>query len=944
MTLLYDKKIQRYELFDKKQSLKIKERSIDNQIYKVQKISEKDQHLGKIIKFIFGFRENPEFLFRILRFLDDIRISSMNYANQERKKIDDNFDNSFFYFISNNFYNNFKDDEYLALIYRLLKEQINENYNNFLEENSVLYNLFKEMLIQIDMKIKLKEILYGILLKIEELSDEEFLLDIFNINKFIYKLKESEKKGTITEKVKNLFLNPKQDILKQDERLFRRFTKFNIKELINDNYEEKNENIRGFIFKIKTLLKLNNEEQFELNEKKCDIKNFYNFIYQNSINPKLCIIIYRHYFLKVRKILHLIIDTFISKINYIPNIINCICKIIYILCKNSYKYIFSNYEIFSMIGKFFFENLINFYLFEEKYTVMLDFFPLSNYSKQNLETIKFLLLNLFEGNIFSINNNPNLIPFNSLFFNELFPKLFNFYKSLTITENTNYIENLISGKIKENNFEYDFFDIYPNEIFSNMSFCFNLKNSNFLLTLLESFIGEKNRENFYKRGDKLCINNMKQYFGDISSYGKKTNFDENIFYLYYNNISEEFDLENENDESQIIFSIDEQNLQEIESEEEFKENEEIKMKNRLCLLLYKMNDLDEEIFTKEEKNNFSLLINKLIIISKEDSIGKTLKILLKKKELEENNFNSNIFFEELNELIEEYSKEFKESYNKMTLANENLRNIQLNKINYMKYNENLLLYNTYLDLDKLLGQNQYYITPNINKRIDNFIQFLDDFYNIKDNKLDEYYNQKITDDFIDNKIILFPNEDEEEEINITNYPQQIKLLIEYLNIFKENLTESYYRIIIDYISAKIYDNLIIHKPDKYDVILFNNLIKDNLIYQANKIENPDSNVIDNIRKAMKKYVNLKGVFQKTLAIEEVKNIFQKHFSFIKGKNESIFVDDEMNYMCFSISKLYLKTLVLVTKYLSIFSVDRKTISTISSALSHILIEDIKCEK
>ena len=944
MTLLYDKKIQRYELFDKKQSLKIKERSIDNQIYKVQKISEKDERLGKVIKFIFGFRENPEFLFRILRFLDDIRISSMNYANQERKKIYDNFDNSFFYFISNNFYNNFKDDEYLALIYRLLKEQINENYNNFLEENSVLYNLFKEMLIQIDMKIKLKEILYGILLKIEELSDEEFLLDVNNINKFIYKLKECEKKGTITEKVKNLFLNPKKDILKQDERLFRRFTKFNIKELINDNYEEKNENIRGFIFKIKTLLKLNNEEQFELNEKKCDIKNFYNFIYQNSINPKLCIIIYRHYFLKVRKILHLIIDTFISKINYIPNIINCICKIIYILCKNSYKYIFSNYEIFSMIGKFFFENLINFYLFEEKYTVMLDFFPLSNYSKQNLETIKFLLLNLFEGNIFSINNNPNLIPFNSLFFNELFPKLFNFYKSLTITENTNYIENLISGKIKENNFEYDFFDIYPNEIFSNMSFCFNLKNYNFLLTLLESFIGEKNRENFYKRGDKLCINNMKQYFGDISSYGKKTNFDENIFYLYYNNISEEFDLENENDESQIIFSIDEQNLQEIESEKEFKENEEIKMKNRLCLLLYKMNDLDEEIFTKEEKNNFSLLINKLIIISKEDSIGKTLKILLKKKELEENNFNSNIFFEELNQLIEEYSKEFKESYNKMTLANENLRNIQLNKINYMKYNENLLLYNTYLDLDKLLGQNQYYITPNINKRIDNFIQFLDDFYNIQDNKLDEYYNQKITDDFIDNKIILFPNEDEEEEINITNYPQQIKLLIEYLNIFKENLTESYYRIIIDYISAKIYDNLIIHKPDKYDVILFNNLIKDNLIYQANKIENPDSNVIDNIRKAMKKYVNLKGVFQKTLAIEEVKNIFQKHFSFIKGKNESIFVDDEMNYMCFSISKLYLKTLVLVTKYLSIFSVDRKTISTISSALSHILIEDIKCEK
>ena len=96
MTLLYDKKIQRYELFDKKQSLKIKERSIDNQIYKVQKISEKDERLGKVIKFIFGFRENPEFLFRTLRFLDDIRISSMNYAIQERQRVFDKIDNSFY--------------------------------------------------------------------------------------------------------------------------------------------------------------------------------------------------------------------------------------------------------------------------------------------------------------------------------------------------------------------------------------------------------------------------------------------------------------------------------------------------------------------------------------------------------------------------------------------------------------------------------------------------------------------------------------------------------------------------------------------------------------------------------------------------------------------------------------------------------------------------------
>ena len=79
---------------------------------------------------------------------------------------------------------------------------------------------------------------------------------------------------------------------------------------------------------------------------------------------------------------------------------------------------------------------------------------------------------------------------------DFFPKLLKFYKSLKI--NTNYIENLIAGKRKENNFEYDFFDIYQNEIFSNLLFCFNL-----------------NRENFNNRGNKLYFNDMKLYFGNI---------------------------------------------------------------------------------------------------------------------------------------------------------------------------------------------------------------------------------------------------------------------------------------------------------------------------------------------------------------------------------------------------------------------------------------------
>ena len=173
LTSLYKKKIQRYEIFEKEESLETKKNRSDSPIYEVKKIPEKDADFVKVTKLVFGFRENPEFLFRILKFLDDIRISTMNYAIQERQKVFDKIDNSFYYFIANNLFNNLtftdsKDDEFLSVIFRLLKEQINEKYEHFLEKNSVLSNIFKAMLIQIDMKEKFKEILQEILFKMEE--------------------------------------------------------------------------------------------------------------------------------------------------------------------------------------------------------------------------------------------------------------------------------------------------------------------------------------------------------------------------------------------------------------------------------------------------------------------------------------------------------------------------------------------------------------------------------------------------------------------------------------------------------------------------------------------------------------------------------------------------------------------------------------------------------
>ena len=535
------------------------------------------------------------------------------------------------------------------------------------------------------MKEKFKEILEEILFKMEELSDEEWLLDINNINNFIYNLKEN--KGPIIQKVKNLFLKPRDDILKNDERLFRKYENFKIsKDLIENFDEEKYENMRGYVDKLKSLIEYKNNSNIITNkENNYNIKHFYNAL-KISSNDNIVMQIYEHYFLIIRKILHFTIDTFILKINYFPNIIKSICKMIFILTKNSYRYKLTNFDILTSIGKFILNQIIKLYLYDNNYTVMLDFFPSSIYSKKNSKLLKTILSTLQRGDFFSKDNFPNLIPFNALFYEELLPKLINFYKSLINVEFSDYINDLISGVIDENDFSYDFFETNPEEIFSNMSICFNIKNYHSFLTLFKIYTLERqDRREFYKRGDKNCINNMKQYFGAVGDY-KDLKIDENVFYLYYNNLSEEFDFENIKNDTQIVYSIPEKNVQEIESQEEFNENQIVKMKNRLCLLLYKINDLNINDYTQNEKSNFTKMIRKIILISKEEIIGKTLKILIDKINKTDNEELNNQLFNELSNGIKDFSDELEDSFLKMEKANENLRAIKLNIKKIIKYN------------------------------------------------------------------------------------------------------------------------------------------------------------------------------------------------------------------------------------------------------------------
>ena len=124
---------------------------------------------------------------------------------------------------------------------------------------------------------------------------------------------------------------------------------------------------------------------------------------------------------------------------------------------------------------------------------------------------------------------------------------------------------------------------------------------------------------------------MKQYFGYVDDFKEyklftshNMNKNPNIFYFYYKIISEFVD------NSDFTFNLPIKDIKDIQSQEEFNEYEIVKMKNLLCLLLYKIKDLDEEEFSFDEKINFLTIIKRIILISKEDVIGNILMILIEK--------------------------------------------------------------------------------------------------------------------------------------------------------------------------------------------------------------------------------------------------------------------------------------------------------------------------
>ena len=116
-----------------------------------------------------------------------------------------------------------------------------------------------------------------------------------------------------------------------------------------------------------------------------------------------------------------------------------------------------------------------------------------------------------------------------------------------------------------------------------------------------------------------------------------------------------------------------------------------------------------------------------------------------------------------------------------------------------------------------------------------------------------------------------------------NNPKQVNEIINFLNSFNISSQEEYKKIIADFISSKIYDNIISHNPVIEDKNFFNTLTSEKYKILMNNETNIEQNIFNNIIMCMKKYIHFKRFYQKVKAIKELYLYNQYYSSFSKGK-------------------------------------------------------------
>ena len=444
-------------------------------------------------------------------------------------------------FLMNNFFNNYMSDSKLEnnllyIIAMMIKEEINSftelpPINIFLEKSKASFFL-KEMINFPEIQLYFKKIIFQTVEKME--NDYSSKKMNFNMLQIYQELKDyideqnkksnKKNKKTVDEIIKQ-FIN-----MKLNEQSMNTFED---NEILDDIKIKKGVDLNESFLGNTNNITLNDlEELVKEAEKnnKLDLKCYYSYLCDNirikssndlysniflekfvsdkEININYLLYIYQFYFTNIISILDIFFKDLYDNSSIIPDSIKYICKIISVLIKNKYKNI-PKYSENAFISKFFIDELLIPMLQNPSFNALLNDFIISENTMLNMKIVIHIIKKIFSGKLFQINSilpdgseEQNLTIFNRYIMNSM-ENTFIFYEELININLPSFIDKYINDSLPSD-YTYDYFKENPEEMYSNISICFNLTNLICLIKSLkrgeeEFFLKENNKNNKLKR-------------------------------------------------------------------------------------------------------------------------------------------------------------------------------------------------------------------------------------------------------------------------------------------------------------------------------------------------------------------------------------------------------------------------------------------------------------
>ena len=425
-----------------KTKLEIKQLLINNSKYEENKKKLKfvnnpysylSQTYDIITNFLLLLRNDPEIIFKIVS-----KISTLDISIEQ-------INSTFFTFLVDNFYENILssnsiEDELLALIYRIVKLEINKlndksNLNTFFQK-STSNKIFKALINKNDIKEYINMILKDIIEYLENNSD----------NLLTFDLEEMKPKKSEISTISNDFLEKYiPDIDKET--------------LLKEINSTENEYIKEYL-------------QFQIDKMGDDINIYSNSkivmkFYSEKEGQSLFVTFSRDFEL-VKRVVDKLFNKIIENIHLIPLSIKYICKIIYIVTKKKFPDM-TIIESNILLGIFFFEKIVfPGFIDPDGIGLINSFFP--NYTLENINIVKKVINQLIKLRLFS---ELGYTIFNWYFIKDIIPIVFKFYNELIDVNFPKYIDKLVNEEIADDDFFYNYFEENPtkNIYYQSIFFC-----------------------------------------------------------------------------------------------------------------------------------------------------------------------------------------------------------------------------------------------------------------------------------------------------------------------------------------------------------------------------------------------------------------------------------------------------------------------------------------